>query len=250
MDGRPYGKLLPRYAGPIAGFLCTHPDATRADLIDFVSDAFGVRVSRIALYKFLKKYGPGLDQARPPARRDPVPAGRPPHPGPPTSPRGRAPLAPPLLLGRTAVRGDPFLMLGHARDRLGVARDCFRDPLCGFKTFDLRARRGVGGEPIGVAFLSGSERFRVAVSIAPAVGRFASGRARPLEAVTIDEGFGSPDPQGLQGDGRGAEMRPVSEFPAARHHWCRTSPISRTSFRSATSLAVGDNGTTATPFRR
>ncbi len=64
------------------------------------------------------------------------------------------------------------------------------------KTFDLRARRS-GGEPIGVAFLSGSQRFRVAVAIALAVGRFASGRARPLESVIIDEGFGSLDPTGL-----------------------------------------------------
>jgi transposase len=60
MDGRPYGKLLPRYAGPIVEFLCRHPDATRADLIDFINATFGVRVSRVALYKFLKKYG--LDQ--------------------------------------------------------------------------------------------------------------------------------------------------------------------------------------------
>jgi transposase len=60
MDGRPYGKLLPRYAGPIVEFLCRHPDATRADLIDFINTTFGVRVSRVALYKFLKKYG--LDQ--------------------------------------------------------------------------------------------------------------------------------------------------------------------------------------------
>src|SRR5579871_5536588 len=65
MDGRPYGKLLPRYAGPIAHFLCTHPQASRADLIDFVSDTFAVRVSRIALYKFLKKYG--LDRMMDPA---------------------------------------------------------------------------------------------------------------------------------------------------------------------------------------
>ena len=57
LDGRPYGKLLPRYAGPIAQFLLTHPDATRAGLIDFIDATFGVRVSRIALYKFLKKYG-------------------------------------------------------------------------------------------------------------------------------------------------------------------------------------------------
>jgi hypothetical protein len=57
MDGRPYGKLLPRYAGPIAQFLLTRPEATRADLIDFIDTTFGVRVSRIAVYKFLKKYG-------------------------------------------------------------------------------------------------------------------------------------------------------------------------------------------------
>ena len=31
MEGRPYGKLLPRYAGPIAEFLLTHPDASRSE---------------------------------------------------------------------------------------------------------------------------------------------------------------------------------------------------------------------------
>jgi hypothetical protein len=67
MDGRPYGKLLPRYAGPIAGYVFAHPKATRADLIDFIDRTFGVRVSRIALYHFLKKFG--LDQ--PPGSTDP-----------------------------------------------------------------------------------------------------------------------------------------------------------------------------------
>jgi transposase len=57
MDGRPHGKLLPRFAGPIVEFLCRHPEATRADLLDFIDHTLGVRVSRIALYKFLKKYG-------------------------------------------------------------------------------------------------------------------------------------------------------------------------------------------------
>src|SRR6266852_654717 len=47
MDGRPYGKLLARYAGPIAQFLLTHTDATRADLIDFIDRTFDVRVSRV-----------------------------------------------------------------------------------------------------------------------------------------------------------------------------------------------------------
>jgi transposase len=57
MDGRPYGKLLPRYAGPIIAFLLGRPKATRADLIDFIDQTFGIRVSRIALYHFLKKFG-------------------------------------------------------------------------------------------------------------------------------------------------------------------------------------------------
>ena len=57
MDGRPYGKLLPRFAGPIIEFLLARPQATRADLIDFIDQTFGVHVSRIALYKFLKKFG-------------------------------------------------------------------------------------------------------------------------------------------------------------------------------------------------
>jgi transposase len=57
MDGRPHGKLLPRYAGPIAAYLVSHPDCSRAELLDFIKRTFGVKVSRIALYKFLKKYG-------------------------------------------------------------------------------------------------------------------------------------------------------------------------------------------------
>src|SRR5947209_12575240 len=74
LDGRPYGKLLPRFAGPIIEFLLARPQATRADLIDFIDQTFGVRVSRIALYKFLKKFGldrvgvsaPGTAPATPP----------------------------------------------------------------------------------------------------------------------------------------------------------------------------------------
>ncbi len=117
LDGRSYGKLLPRYAGPIAEFLLTHAGASRADLIDFIDRTWSVRVSRIALYKFLKKFG--LDEAsrqaaapRPPDPLDPaapsarpaavlppptpfVPPGQPvPAPAPPFSPRGRSTRAP------------------------------------------------------------------------------------------------------------------------------------------------------------
>jgi len=57
LRGRSHGKLLPRFAGPVANFLHHHPDATRWDLLDFLRDTCGVSVSRMALHNFLKKYG-------------------------------------------------------------------------------------------------------------------------------------------------------------------------------------------------
>lgn len=57
LRGRSHGKLLPRFAGPVAHFLHQHPDATRWDLLDFLRDHCGVSVSRMALHHFLKKYG-------------------------------------------------------------------------------------------------------------------------------------------------------------------------------------------------
>jgi transposase len=104
MAGRPHGKLLPRYAGPIAEFILTHADATRYDLLDFIEHTWGVRVSTVALYHFCKKFG--LDRAtraeatapRPSAGRtsaeprsvDTMPPRQPvPLPPPPFSRRGR-----------------------------------------------------------------------------------------------------------------------------------------------------------------
>jgi hypothetical protein len=104
MAGRPHGKLLPRYAGPIAEFVLTHADATRYDILDFIERAWGVRVSTVALHHFCKKFG--LDRAtraeattpRPSAGHTPaqprpveaVPPSQPvPLPPPPFSRRGR-----------------------------------------------------------------------------------------------------------------------------------------------------------------
>jgi DNA repair exonuclease SbcCD ATPase subunit len=116
------------------------------------------------------------------------------------------------------------------------------------KTFDLRARR-CGGEPIGVAFLSGSQRFRVAVSVALAVGRFASGRARPLDAVIIDEGFGSLDPQGLQA--MAAELKRLQQVKSLRRVVLVShQPDFTDQFSVGYALAADESGTTATPFRR
>jgi DNA repair protein SbcC/Rad50 len=58
--------------------------------------------------------------------------------------------------------------------------------------------RTLGGAPINVMFLSGSQRFRVAVSLALAIGQYASHQHRPIESVIIDEGFGCLDRQGRQ----------------------------------------------------
>jgi hypothetical protein len=104
MAGRAHGKLLPRYAGPIAEFMLTHPDATRYDILDFIHQTWGVRASTVALHHFNKKFG--LDRAtraeataprpsaeRPPAeprRVEPAPPSQPvPLPPPPFSRHGR-----------------------------------------------------------------------------------------------------------------------------------------------------------------
>ncbi|HEY1380774.1 MAG TPA: SMC family ATPase [Gemmataceae bacterium] len=67
------------------------------------------------------------------------------------------------------------------------------------KALELEAyNRTTGGSAINVAFLSGSQRFRVAVSLALGIGQYASRQHRPIESVIIDEGFGCLDRNGRQ----------------------------------------------------
>jgi exonuclease SbcC len=67
------------------------------------------------------------------------------------------------------------------------------------RALELEAyNRTTGGSPINVAFLSGSQRFRVAVSLALGIGQYASRQHRPIESVIIDEGFGCLDRNGRQ----------------------------------------------------
>jgi hypothetical protein len=75
LAGRPYGKLLPRYAGPVAHFLATHADASRQDVLDFIESTWNIRVGRTALHNFLKKYGldrESLEMATPKEQLDPA----------------------------------------------------------------------------------------------------------------------------------------------------------------------------------
>jgi DNA repair exonuclease SbcCD ATPase subunit len=67
------------------------------------------------------------------------------------------------------------------------------------KALELEAyNRSTAQAPINVAFLSGSQRFRVAVSLALGLGQYASRLHRPIESVIIDEGFGCLDRHGRQ----------------------------------------------------
>jgi exonuclease SbcC len=67
------------------------------------------------------------------------------------------------------------------------------------KALELEAyNRLTGDKAINVAFLSGSQKFRVAVSLALGIGQYASRQHRPIESVIIDEGFGCLDSQGRQ----------------------------------------------------
>jgi DNA repair exonuclease SbcCD ATPase subunit len=117
------------------------------------------------------------------------------------------------LLGRERlqlhlIRQAERQVVDHANavlDRLSGGELCLR--LCGeaggeggsLKALDLEAHnRTTGEKPINVAFLSGSQKFRVAVSLALGIGQYASRQHRPLESVIIDEGFGCLDRNGRQ----------------------------------------------------
>lgn len=67
----------------------------------------------------------------------------------------------------------------------------------GAKALDLVAyHSSTRADALPVDFLSGSQRFRVAVSLALGIGQYASHGAQRIESVIIDEGFGSLDKQG------------------------------------------------------
>jgi DNA repair exonuclease SbcCD ATPase subunit len=114
----------------------------------------------------------------------------------------------------------------------------------------LLVRRAGDPEPIPVRFLSGSQKFRVAVAVAVAIGRFAAGpaAAKPLESVIIDEGFGSLDKDGL------AAMRDELENLKNSQALQRVILVSHQeeftkSFPVGYRLLPGETGTVATRFR-
>ncbi|HEX7292200.1 MAG TPA: SMC family ATPase [Conexibacter sp.] len=111
------------------------------------------------------------------------------------------------LLGRQGIQGHLIVRAAHGLERL--ANETLRALSGGALELEIAAeeRRGrdeivisardlyAGGERTDASFLSGSEKFRVCVALAAAIGSYASGRPA-IESLIIDEGFGSLDEAG------------------------------------------------------
>jgi DNA repair exonuclease SbcCD ATPase subunit len=116
------------------------------------------------------------------------------------------------------------------------------------RSFDLTIRRADCPGPIAVANLSGGQRFRVAVSLALAVCRFANGERRPLESVIIDEGFGC-----LDRDGRMAMIAELRDGQALSRMFKRVLVVSHqedfaAAFPVGYRLRTEGGATTVEPF--
>ncbi len=127
--GRPYGKLLPRHAGSIADFLFRHPQATRDELLGFIARAWKFRVSKVALWEFLKKYGLDRDSLKE-ARQDnaaeeqqrltaQVLEAR--------APGALVPVPPDRFFFAHTQYAGAFLLWPQVLSWLDAARDCFSD---------------------------------------------------------------------------------------------------------------------------
>jgi len=108
------------------------------------------------------------------------------------------------LLGRQGIQGHLIVRAARGLERL--ANETLRALTGGALELEISAeeRRGrdeivisardfnAGGESTDASFLSGSEKFRVCVAMAAAIGKYASGRIA-IESLIVDEGFGSLD---------------------------------------------------------
>ena len=80
------------------------------------------------------------------------------------------------------------------------------------KALDMEVRDIMTGgqDAIPVVLVSGSQRFRIAISIALAIGKYIRRESRRVESVIIGEGFISLDKTGWEDTIQ--ELRPLQEF--------------------------------------
>jgi DNA repair protein SbcC/Rad50 len=112
-----------------------------------------------------------------------------------------------LLLGREGLQSHLLLQATRALERLAnetlnqlsgglLEVEIRRVPVRGQDELTITARDlSAGGETTAVEFLSGSEKFRVCVALAAAIGKYVGGLGS-VNALIIDEGFGSLDETG------------------------------------------------------
>ena len=154
---------------------------------------------------------------------------------------------------RELVRIAEVDIVGHADRTLRKLSDgelsleLSREPKKDGEALVLMVRSADSPQPTPVGFLSGSEKFRVALAIALGIGQFASGQTRPLECVIIDEGFGSLDPKGLR--------TAAEELNRLKRHLKRIILVSHQEeftdhFPVVIRLQKTDEGVTATTVRR
>ena len=154
---------------------------------------------------------------------------------------------------RELVRIAEVDIVGHADRTLRKLSDgelsleLSREPRNDGEALVLMVRSADSTQPTPVGFLSGSEKFRVALAIALGIGQFASGQTRPLECVIIDEGFGSLDPKGLR--------TAAEELNRLKKHLKRIIIVSHQEeftdhFPVVIQLQKTDEGVTATTVRR
>lgn len=87
--------------------------------------------------------------------------------------------------------------LSHGRMRMELRRESDSSSVSSEKALDLLVYdRDTGHHSISIKLASGSQRFRIAISLALAIGRYSSRAAHHIESVIIDEGFGGLDKAG------------------------------------------------------
>ena len=67
-----------------------------------------------------------------------------------------------------------------------------------------------GQRPINISLASGSQRFRIAISLALAIGKYVRRESKRIESVIIDEGFGSLDKTGREDTVQ--ELRSLAQY--------------------------------------
>jgi exonuclease SbcC len=125
-----------------------------------------------------------------------------------------------VMLGRTGVQGYLLNRATVALERL--ANETLKKLSGGLLEVEIRNRPGRGGadelaivardlscsgQMVEAVYLSGSEKFRVCVAVAAAIGKYIGG-LNSISSLIIDEGFGSLDEGGR--DNMIAELRHLS----------------------------------------